>query len=229
MAERISIEAEDGHAFAAWHSPASGQARGGIVLLHAIYGLTAHIGEVCDRFAAAGFSAAAPALYDRTERNRVFAYDGEDLAAARRYREHLREPTVLRDVAACRDRLRETAPRVAISGFCTGGSWAWVAACEVRFDAAVVFYGSDVHELMDRSPRCPVQFHYGDRDVVVPVDKVSAIRNRFPQAEFHVYPGAGHAFFNPEQAHFDAGAADLAFSRSIDFLDRRFATAPLPA
>ena len=229
MAERTSISAKDGHRLDVWKSLPRGDVQGGIVILHAIYGLTPHIGDVCDRFAAAGYAAMAPALYDRTERNRVFPYVGEGLIAARKYREHLRETTVLLDVEACRDELRTHTPHVAISGFCTGGSWAWVSASAAAFDAAVIYYGSDVYELMDRTPRCPVQFHYGDRDVVVPVEKVTEIRNRFPEAEFHVYPEGEHAFFNPEQAHYDAAAADQAFARSIDFLNRRFAAVKLPA
>ncbi len=229
MAERTSVTAKDGHRLDAWRSLPRDDARGGIVILHAIYGLTPHIGDVCDRFAAAGYAAMAPALYDRTERNRVFPYVGEGLIAARQYREHLKETTVLLDVEACRDSLHAHVSRVAISGFCTGGSWAWVSASAAVFDAAVIFYGSDVYELMDRTPRCPVQFHYGDRDVVVPVEKVTEIRSRFPEAEFHVYPGGEHAFFNPEQAHHDPAAAALAFSRSIDFLNRRFAATPVSA
>ena len=95
MAERTSVTAKDGHRLDAWRSLPRGDARGGIVILHAIYGLTPHIGDVCDRFAAAGYAAIAPALYDRTERNRVFPYVGEGLIAARRYREHLKDHKLL--------------------------------------------------------------------------------------------------------------------------------------
>lgn len=223
MANRQSVTAADGHRFDAWRANPSGDCRGGIVFLQAIYGLTDHLGDVCDGFARDGFAAIAPAVYDRTERNKVFAYEGAGQQAAMAFRENLKEETVLLDVAAAADALRDVAGKVAISGFCTGGTWAWISANALDFDAAVIFYGSDVYENIERRPRCPTIMHYGDADHVVPVDKVEEIRAAHPECEFHVYPGAGHAFYNPEQAHYDEAAARLAHDRSVAFLDRTFA------
>lgn len=217
------ITAADGHSFDAWRSVPEGRAIGGIVVLQAIYGLTDHLGDVCDRFATDGFHAIAPALYDRTERGRTFGYDPHDTAVAVLYRENLREATVLLDVAACRDALRSDGLRVAVSGFCTGGTWAWVSAAELEMDAAVIFYGTDVYEHIGRRPACPTMLHYGDRDIVVPMAHVEAIRNRHPECPMWIYPGVGHAFYNPEQVGYDAASAELAHERSVAFLTRCFA------
>ena len=138
------------------------------------------------------------------------------------FRENLKEETVLLDVAAAADTLHNLAGKIAISGFCTGGTWAWIGAEALDFDAAVIFYGSDVYENIARRPRCPTIMHYGDADHVVSIDKVEAIRTAHPECEFHVYPGAGHAFYNPEQAHYDEAAARLAHDRSVTFLNRTF-------
>lgn len=223
MATNIEVSAADGHRLAAWEAVPDGRTRGGIVLLHAIYGLTTHLGDVCDRFAADGFAAIAPALYDRTERNRVFGYDPDGMAAGSAFRENLREETVLADVAACAARLRGYAPAVAISGFCTGGTWAWISASGLDFDAAVIFYGSNVYENIGRAPRCPTILHYGDSDHVVPISRVEEIRAAHPECTVHVYPGCGHAFYNPEQNFHDAAAATLAHDRSVAFLNGVFA------
>jgi len=220
MAERISVSASDGHVLDAWRADPAETPKGGIVFLQAIYGLTDHLGDVCDWFAEDGFSAIAPATYDRTERNKVFAYDDH---GGMQFRENLKEETVLLDIAACADLLRQKTDKIAISGFCTGGTWAWIAADRLDMDAAVVFYGSDIHDNLDQRPNCPAILHYGDADHVVPFDLVQKIQATYPDTEFHVYPGAGHAFYNPEQAHHDADAARLAHQRSVAFLEKHFA------
>lgn len=219
MSTRISVTASDGHTLDAWRSDPSGTATGGIVILHAIYGLTDHMGDVCDIWAEQGFSAIAPALYDRTAKNTVHAYDENELG--RQSYAALTKEQILADVAGCAEALRPGP--VAIAGFCTGGSWAWVAAQELPFDASVNFYGSHVHQWLEYSPKCPTMMHYGDSDWVVPMDGVEAIRAANPDVTIHVYPDAGHAFFNPEQASHDAEAAALLLSRSVAFLEEQFA------
>jgi carboxymethylenebutenolidase len=217
MSRKIALTAADGHSFGAWRSDPAATARGGIVLLHAIYGLTGHMGDVCDRFAGAGFAAIAPALYDRGGKDRVFGYDPAGQQAGREAYRALTGTGILADIAACADALRPSG-KVAISGFCTGGTWAWIAAAELAFDAQVNFYGSHVPKRLAYRPACPTIMHYGDSDRVVPVPDIENIRAANPDATIHVYPGAGHAFFNPEQDSYDADAAALAFGRSIEFL-----------
>ncbi len=221
MADRITVTAADGHGFDAWRADPPEHSAGGIVVLHAIYGLTTHLGDVCDWFARDGFAAVAPALYDRTAKDVVFGYDA--VADGMAFRENLEESTVLADVAACLAELRRSVGKAAVSGFCTGGTWAWIAACALDADAAVIFYGSDVFENVRRKPNCPAILHYGDRDRIVPMDRVGAIRDAHPETEFHVYPGCDHAFYNPEQASHDAAAAAQVHARSLDFLYRHLA------
>lgn len=222
MVERVSVIASDGHTFDAWRSDPAGDVKGGIIFLQAIYGLTTHLGDVCDQFARDGYAAMAPALYDRAKRNTVFDYDQEGLQGGMAFREHLAEETVLLDVAACADALRPTAEKVAIAGFCTGGTWAWVSASALELDAAVIFYGTDIPDYLDRHAQCPAMMHYGDRDHILSIDTVRQIEANYPEVGFHIYPGAGHAFYNPEQASHNADAARLAHERSVAFLDEKF-------
>ena len=193
-------------------------------MLHAIYGMTSHMADVCDLYAEAGIAAIAPSLYDRSGRGIVFGYDADGRAGGMARREGLGEATVLADVAAALDALRPAGP-VAVQGFCTGGSWAWRAAACLALDAAVIYYGSDVYEHRGLVPSCPAILHYGDCDAVVPFDEVEAIRDAHPALDFHVYPGADHAFFNPEQESHDAEAAELAHRRTLAFLEARFGDA----
>jgi carboxymethylenebutenolidase len=182
------------------------------------------MGEVCARFAEAGYTAIAPALYARLGSTLEYAYDC-GLEGVQSYAA-LSAPQILTDIraasAAC-DPASTGTNAVAISGFCTGGSWAWRAAAALPFRAQVNFYGSHVPQLLDLAPRCPTLMHYGDRDPIVPVPEIERIRERHPTVELYLYPGAGHAFENPDQSSFDAAAADLAWSRSFAFLDQQFA------
>jgi carboxymethylenebutenolidase len=62
----LTLTAEDGHTLGAYRADPPGSPRGGIVVMQEIFGVNVHIREVCDAFAAEGFSAVAPALYDRS-------------------------------------------------------------------------------------------------------------------------------------------------------------------
>ena len=227
MSERITLTAADGNLLAAWRADPvtddpDSDVKGAIVVLHAVYGLTDHMGDVCQAFADNGYAAIAPALYDRIGSDIVHPYTGEGVAAGQDSYAALTRQGFVADVEACETALRE-AGRVAISGFCTGGTWAWEAAASLGFDASVIFYGSHVAARLNIQPNCPTIMHYGDSDVIVPMPDVERIRAANPDVTVYVYPGAQHAFFNPDQAHYDADAASLVLERSIAFLDEQFA------
>jgi carboxymethylenebutenolidase len=219
MSRKITLDAADGHRLTAWRSDPAGSAKGGVVVLHAVYGLTAHMGAVCDRWAEAGYAAIAPALFDRVGTDLVHPYTRDGVEAGRKCFAALGEQQILADIAACAAALRSTGP-VAISGFCTGGTWAWVAAAKQDFAAQVNFYGSHVPSKLALAPRCPTAMHYGDADHAVKPADVERIRAAYPAVTIHVYRGGKHAFFNPEQESYDPSIASLAWQRSVAFLDR---------
>lgn len=219
MSRRITLAAADGHTFSAWRSDPVQPARGGIVVLHAVYGLSDHMGDVCDQYASGGYAAIAPALYDRIGNDIVHPFTAQGAAAGVQSYSSLTQAQILADVDACAAPLRPRG-RVAITGFCTGGTWAWIAAAELAFDAQVNFYGSHVPAHLALAPRCPTIMHYGDSDQFVPVDGIDRIRAAHPEVLIHVYPGGKHAFFNPQQQSYDRAHATLALERSIAFLDR---------
>ncbi|MDO9442307.1 MAG: dienelactone hydrolase family protein [Beijerinckiaceae bacterium] len=217
MQRKIRITARDGHVCDAWRADPTGQAKGGVVVLHAVYGLTGHMGDVCARWAEMGYAAIAPALFDRQQRGVVHPYSRAGADAGIASYEALTEAQILADVAACRDALAPL--RVAISGFCTGGTWAWRAASVLPFDAQVNFYGSHVPAHLELPQPAPTLMHYGDCDPIMPMAKVQSIMARHPEVDVRIYAGAGHAFCNPEQASYDAVAAEGAWARSAAFLD----------
>jgi len=221
--EKIELTAADGHRLSAWSAQPVGQPKGGIVVLHAVYGATRHMGDVCARWAAAGYRAIAPALFDRLGRDIVHPYDRPN-DGIRSY-DSLTETQIHADIQAAAA-AAGTSGRVAISGFCTGGSWAWRASAKFRFPAQVNFYGSHIPALIEVVPQCPTILHYGEKDLLAPAPAIDNIRARHPAVELYVYPGAAHAFENVEQANYDAAAADLAWQRSIAFMDRHVGNTP---
>ncbi len=224
-AQRAEVSARDGHVLDVWRCEPSGRNKGGVVVLHAVYGLTDHIGDVCALWAEAGYSAVAPSLFDRAAPLIVHPYSRAGADAGIANYAALFEQQIFADIDACADLYRADR-KVAVSGFCTGGTWAWRAAASLRFDAQVNFYGSHVAAFMDLRPLCPTIMHYGDFDIIVPVQTVRDIAAQHAEAEVHIYAGAGHAFFNPEQAHPDPDASALAWERSLAFMDRHMNEGP---
>jgi carboxymethylenebutenolidase len=104
-----------------------------------------------------------------------------------------------------------------------GGRLAYVAAATVGVDAAVSFYGGGIHDQLERVPsiKCPMQFHYGEKDQGIPLDSVEKVKAAFKgkNAEFHIYP-AGHGFNCWDRASYDAPSAALAHGRALEFLVR---------
>jgi len=209
MRERIKLVAADKHSFCGWSSSPKGKCKGGIVVLHAVFGLTSHIGDVCDRWASAGFHAVAPALFDRLGADTVHPYGREGAEAGVLTYAKLTTGQILLDVAACSEALAPQGP-IAITGFCTGGSYSWSVASRLPFTAQVAFYGSHIHERLDQAPLCPTQLHFGAVDHVVTAAEQDLITEAFPDVDMRRYEGVGHAFMNPEQEFFNALATEVA-------------------
>jgi carboxymethylenebutenolidase len=220
MAYQSECFAEDGHVLTVTEADAL-NSMGTIIILHAVYGVTDHIVKLCDKFAEAGISAKAPWLFDRIGDGVVHPYTSQGTDAGRGSYAGISEREILLDVAACSREAQKKGP-VAICGFCTGGTWAWVSAALLDLEAALVFYGSQVADHVNRKPKCPVELHYGDSDFVVPFDVITQIKDANPGIALHIYPGCNHAFFNPDQRFYDQDASSLLWSRSLEFLRQRF-------
>jgi carboxymethylenebutenolidase len=215
VSSSVRLHAADGHELDAYVADPAGKARGGVVVVQEIFGVTGHIQRVADRFAMHGYRALAPAMFDRLERG--IALDYGEIERGRGYMQHLAWPNTLADVAAAVAAVRP-AGKVAVVGFCWGGTVAHVAAADLAIDAAVSYYGGAVAKMLDKVPRCPVVYHFGDRDHAIPPSDVEKIRAAYPQCVVHVYPGAGHGFNCDERASYSASDAQLAFERTLAFL-----------
>lgn len=216
MGDLITLTAGDGHELAAYVARPEGPARAGLVVCQEIFGVNAHMRDVCDGFAAEGYLAVAPALFDRLERGVELGYSDDDTARGRALRTALAWDDVMRDVGAAAEEVRNGAG-VGVIGYCWGGSVAWLAACRLPVQASVSYYGGQVHEFRAETPGCPVQFHFGTKDPIIPNEHVEEIAALHPDIPLYTYD-AGHAFDCTPRPDYDPAAAALARQRTLDFL-----------
>lgn len=216
MGDLITLTAGDGHELAAYVARPEGPARAGLVVCQEIFGVNAHMRDVCDGFAAEGYLAIAPALFDRLERGVELGYSDDDTTRGRALRTALAWDNVMRDVGAAAEEVRNGAG-VGVIGYCWGGSVAWLAACRLPVQASVSYYGGQVHEFRAETPGCPVQFHFGTKDPIIPNEHVEEIAALHPDIPLYTYD-AGHAFDCTPRPDYDPAAAALARQRTLDFL-----------
>jgi carboxymethylenebutenolidase len=219
MGEPIELtNAQDGFSFGAYRAPHDDARRGGLVLIQEIFGVTDHIRELAEGFAADGYETIAPSLYDRQQRGFQAGYGAEDVAAARRYSEAAPWDEVTGDLDACVAALR---PPVFVVGYCWGGTAAWLAACRCEgVAAASSFYGRRIPELLAETPRCPIILHFGRRDPSIPPATVEAIAERYPDMPIYQYD-AGHGFASDRRADDSPDAAKLARLRTLQLFTRQ--------
>ncbi|RYY81748.1 MAG: dienelactone hydrolase family protein, partial [Comamonadaceae bacterium] len=204
----IDILAPDGHRFSCWQSLATGPRQGAVVVLQEIFGVNHHIQAVCDRLAAAGYDAFAPALFDRIEPGFSSGYAKEDVARALQFLPRLDWDAMVRDTLATAAHAAATrGGPVAAMGFCLGASVAWLAAQRGEGIAAVVgYYGGQIVQHLQEPARRPTLLHYGEHDHTIPMADVDRIRRERPDCTLHVYD-AGHGFNCDERAAFEPASA----------------------
>ncbi|WP_349898332.1 dienelactone hydrolase family protein [Parafrigoribacterium soli] len=245
MGTSIEIDTADG-SLPAYRSEPSGAPRGGIVLIHEIWGLVEHIRGVADRLAEAGYLVIAPDLLsgvgvvpevgqqlqeltfssDEARRTEAQPLMREKLAPARSPEYGRWAVEALGSVVDLVAAEPGVDGRIAVIGFCFGGSYSFaLAAADPRVRAAVPFYGQPPETSELGSISCPVLAFYGDQDERL-MEALPRVTQEMADAgvDFtpRVYEGARHAFFNESNsATYDADAAADAWQRTLTFLDER--------
>ena len=163
-------------------------------MIQEIFGVNHHMRNVCDRLAAEGCVAVAPAIFDRIEPNFTSTYSPEEIAYARKFVAHPDWAAMLRDTQAAIDAVKGGGP-VGIIGFCLG---------------AIVRFADD-------KPTVLTQLHFGDKDTGIPMSDVETIKTKRPDVEILVYPGAQHGFSCDERPSFDKQSADIAWPCAMTF------------
>lgn len=226
MGQHIVLSAADSFKLGGYRADPQGKPKGGVVVVQEIFGVNKHIRDVCDRFAAAGYAAVAPAVFDRlTTPGFESGYTPDEVAHARSFLGKLNWEGMMHDIAAAAGELKASGP-VAVVGFCLGGSAAYVSACRLPGLAATVgYYGGMVAKFADETPKCPVMLHFGALDQSIPLSDVETVKTKRPDIPVYVYEGAGHAFNRDGNAAYHEASAKLAWSRTLDFLAQHLKSA----
>jgi carboxymethylenebutenolidase len=213
MGETIALTSlSDAFSFEAYHAKPTDARRGGLLLIQEIFGVTDHIRELADGFAADGYEVIAPSFYDRLERGFAADYSQESIQKGVQYSQATAWDQVAADAQAAIDQLQ---PPVFVTGFCWGGAATWLVACRCTGVAAAAgYYGRRISELIDETPRCPTILHFGKKDASIPMERVDEIRERHPDLPIYLYE-AGHGFVSDRRADYDADSARLARLRTL--------------
>jgi carboxymethylenebutenolidase len=211
----LQLRAADGNVFSAYLVKPKETPRGAIVVIQEVFGVTSHIRRVAEIYAAEGYLTIAPALFDRLEKNVDLPYDAQGLERGLALMGQLGDAAVLADVNAAIDAVSH-AGGVGMVGYCWGGKVTYLAACRTNIAAGVSYYGGGITQLLVETPRCPMMFHFGERDPWISSEDVAAIRKAYSEGVYHTYP-AGHGFNCTDRPDYDAASARLAFERSVEF------------
>ncbi len=216
MGHWIELKPEGADPIRAWRADPAGKPRGGIVVIQEIFGVNSHIRAVTDRFAAEGYLAVAPAVFEHVEKDFDVGYDPDSRARGMAVVSKVDFEQTLRDVAAAITVAKEGG-KVGIVGYCYGGSIAWAAAARLNgLSAAVGYYGGQIIAMKALKPAVPTLLHFGDKDQHIPVAGVREVAAAHPEVEVHIYP-ADHGFNCDQRASYDAPSTALAWTRTLDF------------
>ena len=221
MGKMIELTASDGQKLSAYRAAPdemrSSKPRGALLVIQEIFGVNSHIKSVADGFAADGYVAIAPALFDRVQKNVDLGYSADDIAKGRDIRAKVTNDMAMKDVEAAL-KAASGAGKVGIVGYCWGGLITWLAAAKVPgLACAVPYCGGGMPDHAELEPKVPVMGHFGSKDQHIPVEGVKRLAAKHPKHQFFIYE-ADHGFNCDQRGSYNAPAAKQARTRTLEFL-----------
>jgi carboxymethylenebutenolidase len=217
LGSMTSLTASDGFKLGAYRADPQGKPKGGLVVVQEIFGVNHHIRHLCDEFAALGYASVAPAIFDRYEPNFESGYSPAEIEVARVYIGKADFGKILADTQAAIDSV-QSAGKVAVVGYCLGGSVAFMAACKLNgITCAIGYYGGMIAKNADLKPKVPTMLHFGETDHSIPMTDVEIVKQKRPDVQTFVYP-AGHGFSCDERPSFHEPSHKQALERTLGLL-----------
>jgi len=216
----IELTASDGHKFSAYRADPADTPKGGVVVLQEIFGVNSHIRQITDSFAAQGYVAIAPALFDRVRTGVELGYAETDFSTGMDLMKQAGAEGPLDDIQTTVDSVK-SAGKVAIVGYCWGGYLAYVSANHVDgLACAIGYYGAGVENEYQGKRKIPTLLHFGERDPLIPFEDVIQFRANRPDVSAFTYPAAGHGFNCDERDSYDEQAAQKALEHTLFWISQ---------
>ena len=186
----------------------------GVLVLHAWWGLKPFFKQICDQLAEQGFTAFAPDLYQ----GRV----AKTIDEAKEFMEQNDFEFMSEIVKAANAHLTSLcAGKIGVVGFSMGSGWALaVAERNPDVSAAVLFYGAGEADFS--KVKAKVLGHFAEVDEWEPLEYVQGMEAGMKSAgldvTLHLYPKVAHWFVEEDRPEYDSASAQLAWSRTYEFL-----------
>jgi len=227
MGKTVSYKRPDGKSVNGYLAePAAGAKAPGMVVIQEGWGLNDQIRGVADKLATAGYRALVPDLY--RGKTALDAKEATHLMNGLNFGDAAGQ-----DIRGAVQYLKQSSPKVGVTGFCMGGALTVLSAVNVpEADAGVIWYGYPPLEYVDaKKIRAPLLGHWATHDQAFAIGGVDALEKKLREAsvkfEFHRYD-AKHAFANEtadqkklDMLKYDPKAAELAWQRTMEFLARQ--------
>jgi carboxymethylenebutenolidase len=213
------ISAADGHSLSCYRADPEGAPLGAVVVVQEMFGINPHIRKIADGFAAKGFVAIAPALFDRVKPGVELGYDAQGAAEGAELVRQLDLEGCLADLQAAAQAVKD-AGKVAIVGYSWGGYLAFLSANEIPgLACAVSYYGDGVADPPVAKRRIPTLIHFAENDPNLPFEEVQQFRASRPEVSAFTY-AAGPGFNCDERPSFDEAAACAAGERTLFWISQ---------
>ena len=224
---KVKIPAHDGGAFSAYIAMPEVTPAPAVIMIQEIFGINQEMRDKCDDMAKKGYIAIAPDLFWRIEPD-IELVDSIEEQLQRAFDLFGQFDTALgiEDLQTTLGYMRnhgECNSQVGCIGYCLGGYLAAAMAVESNVDAAVGYYGVNIPSLLDRKDHItkPLMLHIAGNDEFVPPEDQQKIKDGLgdhPQVTLHSYEGLDHAFARGDGMHYNEEAANLANTRTAEFL-----------
>lgn len=216
----IELTAGDGRKFSAYRAEPEGVPKGAVVVLQDCLGLNPNIRKLADEFAARGYLAIAPSLFDTVKADVALGCDEGGLAEGKALTQQVGTDRAIGDIQQAVDSVKD-AGKVGIVGYGWGGYLAYVSANRVSGVACTVgYYGDEIVEDYREKRKVPTLLHFGENDPLIPYADVSQFRAFRPDVSAFSYPGAAHAFNCDDRDGYHDGATKAALERTLTWISQ---------
>lgn len=216
----IELTTNDTHKLSAYRADPTDAPKGAVVVVQEMFGVNSHIRKLADGFAAKGYVAIAPSLFDRVKPGIELGYDKDDFAAGLDLARQVETEQSLSDIRAAVNAVKD-AGKVAIVGYCWGGYLAYLSANRVDGIAcAIGYYAGGITQEGREKRKIPTLLHFAESDPLIPSDDVIQFRASRPDVTAFLYPQTRHGFNCDERDSYNQAAAESALERTLFWISQ---------